>query len=67
MIGKEVRKLDNNEVQAELIRLRKRLFQLRIQSATEKVEDNSEFSKTRKDIARLMTERTARQNAKKAG
>ena len=66
MTGEEVRKLDNNEIQAELVRLRKRLFQLRVQAATEKVEDNSEFAKTRKDIARLMTERTSRQQAKKA-
>lgn len=64
MTGQEVRKLDNNEIQAELIRLRKRLFQLRIQAATEKVEDNSEFSKTRRDIARLLTERSARLQAK---
>jgi large subunit ribosomal protein L29 len=70
MKGEEVRKLDNNEIQAELVRLRKRLFQLRVQAATEKVEDNSEFTKTRKHIARLLTERSARQNernAKKAG
>lgn len=67
MIGEEVRKLDNNEIQAELVRLRKRLFQLRVQGATEKVEDNSEFSKTRKDVARLLTERSARRNAGKAG
>lgn len=64
MIAAEVRKLDNHEIQAELVRLRKRLFQLRVQAATEKVEDNSEFTKTRKDIARLLTERTARLRAK---
>jgi large subunit ribosomal protein L29 len=67
MTGDDVRKLDNNEIQAELVRLRKRLFQLRVQAATEKVEDNSEFSKTRKDIARLMTERSSRHNARQAG
>lgn len=67
MTGEEVRKLDNNEIQAELVRLRKHLFQLRVQASTEKVEDNSEFSKTRKDIARLMTERSSRQIAKQAG
>ncbi|UYV11403.1 MAG: 50S ribosomal protein L29 [Phycisphaera sp.] len=67
MTGEEVRKLDNNEIQAELVRLRKHLFQLRVQASTEKVEDNSEFSKTRKDIARLMTERSSRQIARQAG
>ncbi|MCW5756560.1 MAG: 50S ribosomal protein L29 [Phycisphaeraceae bacterium] len=64
MIAAEVRKLDNHEIQAELVRLRKRLFQLRVQAATEKVEDNSEFAKTRRDIARLLTERAARLRAR---
>lgn len=63
MTGDQVRELDNREIQAELLRLRNRLFQLRVQAATEKVEDNSEFGKVRKDIARLLTERTARQRA----
>ncbi|GIW74527.1 MAG: hypothetical protein KatS3mg103_1049 [Phycisphaerales bacterium] len=67
MTGREVRELDNQEIQAELVRLRKRLHQLRVQAATEKVEDNSEFSKIRKDIARLLTERTARLKKAKAG
>ncbi|MEO1007131.1 MAG: 50S ribosomal protein L29 [Planctomycetota bacterium] len=67
MTGEDVRKLENSEIQAELVRLRKRLFTLRVQATTEKVEDNSEFGKVRKDIARLLTERSSRLQAANAG
>lgn len=66
MEGKEVRALKTEEIAAELARLRARLFTLRAQSVTEKVEDNSQFTKVRRDIARLLTERTARHAAKNA-
>ncbi|MCC6661015.1 MAG: 50S ribosomal protein L29 [Phycisphaerales bacterium] len=64
MNGKEVRALKNEEIQVELKRLRAHLFTLRGQTVTEKVEDNSQFAKTRRDIARLLTERTARLHGK---
>ncbi|MFM9995008.1 MAG: 50S ribosomal protein L29 [Phycisphaerales bacterium] len=70
MEGKEVRGMKTEEIAAELARLRARLFTLRAQSVTEKVEDNSQFTKVRRDIARLLTERTARhaaRNGPKAG
>lgn len=60
MTGKEVRALKDEELTVELGRLRDRLFTLRSQSVTEKIEDNSQFRKLRKDVARLLTERTAR-------
>ncbi|MEX2217884.1 MAG: 50S ribosomal protein L29 [Phycisphaerales bacterium] len=60
MDGKEVRGLSDEEIGAELKRLRARLFTLGTQAVTEKVEDNSQFTKVRRDIARLMTERTRR-------
>ena len=60
MTGKEVRALSDEEIRAELGRLRDRLFTLRTQSVTEKVEDNSQFRKTRRDVARLLTEQNAR-------
>jgi large subunit ribosomal protein L29 len=44
-------------------KMRARLFELRQQAATQKVEDISEFGKVRKDIARLLTERSARRKA----
>jgi large subunit ribosomal protein L29 len=62
MTGKEVRALSDEEVKVELDRLREKLFGLRGQTVTEKVEDNSQFGKVRKDIARLLTERKVRLN-----
>jgi large subunit ribosomal protein L29 len=60
MTGSEVRKMSDEEIKVELARLRDKVYGLRTQGVTEKVEDNSQFTKIRKDIARLMTERTSR-------
>ncbi len=60
MEGKEVHGLKDEEIKGELGRLRAKLFTLRAQSVTEKVEDNSQFRKIRRDIARLLTERKTR-------
>ena len=60
MTGAEVKKLKDEEIEIELTRMRERLFKLRTQSVTEKVEDVSQFAKIRKDVARLLGERHAR-------
>ncbi len=63
MKGEEAHKLSVEEMGVELTRLRRRLYDLRCQAATQKIEDPSQFAKVRKDIARLLTEqrnRTAR-------
>ena len=57
MTGKEARALSGEEIGIELKRLREKLYTLRTQTVTEKVEDNSQFGKVRKDIARLLTAR----------
>ncbi|MBL4808709.1 MAG: 50S ribosomal protein L29 [Phycisphaerales bacterium] len=62
MIGAEVRALKDEEITVELVRLRKSLLTMKSKSVTEKIEDTTQFGKVRKDIARLLTERTARQN-----
>jgi large subunit ribosomal protein L29 len=59
--GAEVRKLRDDEIKAELGRVTTKLFDLRTQTTTEKIEDTSQFKKLRKDIARLKTEARARQ------
>jgi large subunit ribosomal protein L29 len=64
MIGEEVRKLKSEEIQVELSKLRMSLFDLHSQRVTDKVADTSQFRKIRADIARLLTERRARQIAK---
>jgi ribosomal protein L29 len=60
MKAKEVHKLSDEEIDVEIVRLRKRSFELRTQAVTEKIEDTSQFAATRADIARLLTERNSR-------
>ena len=60
MNAKEVRKLSDEEIDVEVVRLRKRTFELRTQAVTEKIEDTTQFGSTRRDIARLLTEQNAR-------
>lgn len=56
----EVHKMKDEEIVVELDTLRRRLVDLRTQAATEKIEDPSQFRRTRRAIARLLTERSAR-------
>jgi large subunit ribosomal protein L29 len=60
MKAKEVHKLSDEEIKAETQRLRKRLFELRTQAVTEKIQDTSQFRKVRKDIAQVLTEASMR-------
>ncbi len=60
MTPAEVRNLRDDEIKTELKTLRSKQYELRTQTATEKVEDTSQFKKLRKDVARLLTETTAR-------
>jgi large subunit ribosomal protein L29 len=64
MKAQEVHKFSNEEVSVEIDRLRKRMFELRTQKVTDKIEDTSQFKKTRRDIARLMTEQRSREMSK---
>lgn len=54
--NKELREKQTPALQEELKGMRKRLFDLRTQAVTEKVEDTSQFRKIRHDIARILTE-----------
>lgn len=58
----EVHKLNVEELKVESHRLRRKLFDLRAQTVTEKIEDTSQFRKLRKDLARVLTEAKARTN-----
>ncbi len=62
MIGAEVRALKDEEITVELARLRSSLLAMKSKAVTEKIEDTTQFGKTRRDIARLLTEQTARNN-----
>ncbi len=63
LTGASVRAKSDEEISEELKQLREKLYTLRVQSVTEKVEDNSLFGKLRADIARLLTEQNARRRA----
>ncbi len=60
MTGQEVKALTGEQLTSELAGTRKRLLDLRMKRATEKIEDNSLFRKLKKDVARLMQERHTR-------
>ena len=60
MKAKAVHKLSEEELGIEVDNLRKKLFELKTQSVTEKIQDTSQYGKIRKDIARLLTEQTMR-------
>lgn len=66
MTGTEVRALRDEEIGIELKRLREKLYTLRSQAVTEKVEDTSQFGLIKKDVARLLTERNVRRHKKEA-
>ncbi len=60
----EVKKLSDDEIALEVARLRRNVLDLRTQTVTEKVADNSQFRKSRKEIARLLTEANARRKSR---
>ncbi len=58
-----VSSLKDEEIVVEVRRLRTSLMTMRSQSVSEKVEDTTQFGKTRRDIARLLGEQTRRAQA----
>lgn len=58
-----VKKLSDEEIVIEINETRRKLFDLRCQKVTEKIEDTSQFGKIKKTIARLITEKNAREKA----
>lgn len=51
----ELRKKSDTELRQELLALRKAQFSLRMQLATQQVNNTSQLGKLRKDIARIKT------------
>ncbi len=60
----DMKKLSDEQLIAEVEDLRGKIFTLRSQTVTEKVEDISQFKKIRREVARLLNEQTGRQHAK---
>jgi ribosomal protein L29 len=63
---KDIRKLNDEDLGSAVRDARRKFFDLRTQAVTEKIEDTSQFRKTRQHVARLLTEQKSRQ-APKAG
>ncbi len=58
----EVRALSSEELDNELDRLKRHLFDLRAQAVTERLEDPTMISKAKTDIARLLTVQSERKH-----
>jgi large subunit ribosomal protein L29 len=61
MKATEAHKMSDEELSVEEARLRKQVYDLRSQAVTEKLENPSLRGFIRRDIARLLTEKKARQ------
>jgi len=59
--SKDINRMSDEELGEEVRSIQRRIFDLRTQAVTEKIEDTSQFRKTRRQVARLLTEQTARQ------
>jgi len=59
----DVQKLSGEEIDVELVRLQRKLYDLRCQAVTEKIENPSQFKKVRRDVARLKSEQNIRLRA----
>ena len=64
MTPTELKKMSDEDITIEVQQLRRRLFDLRCQLVTEKIQNTSQFPMVRKDIARLLTEQSSRNRAK---
>ncbi len=62
----EVRDLTLDQINDELVKLKKEQFNLRFQTATGQLENTSRVRQVRRDIARLMTIQTQKQTAETA-
>ncbi|MGI9265283.1 MAG: 50S ribosomal protein L29 [Gammaproteobacteria bacterium] len=67
MKASDLRNMSEAELQEELLKLRREQFNLRMQQATGQMARSDQFSKVRKDIARLKTVMTEMKSANSAG
>lgn len=55
MKASEIREMNPDELEGELESLERKLFDIRTQAVTEKLEDPTQLTKTKRDIARVKT------------
>ncbi len=60
MENKQIREMTDVELDAKLAELRREKLNLKIQSRTGQLEKSAQVRQVRRDIARLLTEQTAR-------
>ena len=60
MKATETHKMSDAELREEVVGIRKRLFELRSQAVTEKLENPRQIRNLRRDIARILTEQHSR-------
>lgn len=63
MKSKDVKSMSAEDLNDKITDLRHKVYGLRVQGVTQKIEDNSQIGKGKRDIARMLTERRARQIA----
>ena len=51
----DIREMNPDELSDELENLQKKFFEIRTQAVTEKLEDPTQLTKVKRDIARIMT------------
>ncbi|MBR2890826.1 MAG: 50S ribosomal protein L29 [Bacilli bacterium] len=59
----QIRELENQEIEARILELKKELHNLRFQAAVGKLEKTAQLKKVKKEIARAYTVLTERANA----
>ena len=67
MKAKEIHGMNDEELVREQDRLRRRHYELKAQSVTEKLENPRELGNIRRDIARLLTVQLQRKNKAQKG
>ncbi|NQU75179.1 MAG: 50S ribosomal protein L29 [Planctomycetes bacterium] len=60
----DIRQLSEEELTSELDRIRRQLYDIRVQAVTEKLEEPSRIAQTKRDIARCLTVRNERARAR---
>ena len=63
----DVRAMTEDQLQDELLKLKKEQFNLRFQQATGQLENTARFGKIRKDIARIRTIQSERKTQQEQG
>ena len=55
MKNKEINKLSNDELENNLNKIKKDLFNMRFKKTNGPLEDTSQFSKLKRDVAKILT------------